>query len=151
MDVNLINPFIKSTLNVFRTMLGWSVERTGLSLGKEAAARYAVSGVIGLTGKIRGNVVFNLSTQIAVECASAMLGEEVLANSPEMSDAVGEMTNMVAGGAKADLAEYQLSLCLPTVIIGDDHIVTFPKNVVPICIDYDSPKGPFALEVGLIE
>jgi chemotaxis protein CheX len=66
----------------------------------------------------------------------------------DVVDAVGELTNMVAGGAKAKLAEYQLMVSLPNVITGRDHEVRFPSDVTPICVPFSTKWGALALEVG---
>jgi chemotaxis protein CheX len=66
----------------------------------------------------------------------------------DVIDAVGELTNMVAGAAKAKLEEYELSVSLPTVITGQDHDVRFPSDVTPICVPFATKWGAVTLEVG---
>jgi chemotaxis protein CheX len=66
-------------------------------------------------------------------------------------DAIGELTNMVAGSAKAELDEYQLSVSLPNVVTGVDHDIRFPTNVTPLCVPFATHWGPLSLEVGLVE
>ena len=55
---------------------------------------------------------------------------------------------MVAGGAKAQLAQLDLSLGIPNVVTGPGHSVHFPSNVQPMCISFESDLGSFAIEVG---
>ena len=43
----------------------------------------------------------------------------------DVIDAVGELTNMVAGRAKAALEHLAMSLALPTVITGKNHVISF--------------------------
>ena len=45
---------------------------------------------------------------------------------------VGELTNMVAGAAKAELDEYELKISLPNVITGESYSVRFPSKATPI-------------------
>lgn len=66
-------------------------------------------------------------------------------------DAVGELTNMVAGRAKTCLEELAMSISLPSVITGRNHLIEFPSNVPAICVAFSSPFGALCLEVGLIE
>jgi chemotaxis protein CheX len=56
---------------------------------------------------------------------------------------------MVAGGAKAALECYNLSLGLPTVFTGRSRTISFPSSVRPLCIHFHTPWGPMAVEVGL--
>jgi chemotaxis protein CheX len=144
-----INPFIAAVKNAFRTMLACEARRGGLSLKQDRRPRYFVSGVIGLSGKAVGTVVLNFSEQVALKAASAMLLMDMETLNEDVLDAVGELTNMVAGAAKAELEEYELQVSLPNVITGCDHEIHFPSNVVPLAISFDTEWGPFALEVGL--
>lgn len=149
MDVNHINPFVKSISNVFAMMLGCEIRRTGLKLKSSMAPSFDVTGVIGLSGKVNGSVVLSLSRRLALKTVENMLGEEATEINEMVADAVGELTNMVAGSAKAELSEYDLSLGAPNVIVGRHHVICFPKNVRPICIHFDSQWGAISLEVGL--
>ena len=63
---------------------------------------------------------------------------------------MGELVNMVAGGAKAQLEQLDMSLTIPTVITGK-FCVEFPSKTSPICVPFESPWGPLTVEVGLIE
>ena len=69
----------------------------------------------------------------------------------DVVDAIGEITNMVAGAAKSELDEYELSICLPNVITGQSHGIRFPSNMLPISVPFETPWGPITLEVGLEE
>jgi chemotaxis protein CheX len=150
MRAEYINPFILSVDNTFRTMLNCEPRRGNLCLHRKAdSPKYEVSGVIGLTGRAVGTVVLSLSHEVALKAASTMLMAEATEIDSDVLDAVGELTNMVAGGAKAKLEQYELMVSLPSVITGRDHDVHFPSNVTPICVPYQTDWGVFALEVGL--
>jgi chemotaxis protein CheX len=66
-------------------------------------------------------------------------------------DVVGEITNMVAGAAKAQLAELSMSIGLPTVITGKSHIINFPRGVTIVSIPFESSWGALCVDVGLKE
>lgn len=149
MKVEYINPFLKSLLNTFQTMLNCPVHRGDITLGSHDGPRHEVSGVIGLSGQAVGTVVLSLSKDVALKAASTLLMCEATELDADVIDAVGELTNVVAGGAKAQLEEYHLSLSLPTVITGKGHDVRFPSNVTPISIPFETPWGPLTLDVGL--
>ncbi|NQT36738.1 MAG: chemotaxis protein CheX [Planctomycetes bacterium] len=149
MRAEYINPFIRSVANAFHTMLGVEVTRGDVALKAEAFPKYPISGVIGLSGKAIGTVVLSLSETVALRATSSLLLTETTEISDEVVDAVGELTNMVAGGAKAELEEYKLSLSLPSVIAGCEHEIRFPSNVRPITVHFTTEWGDFALEVGL--
>ncbi len=151
MQVEYINPFISSLTNVFDTMLQCKARRGEICLNHERVPKYSVSGIIGLSGRARGNVVLSLSEEVALKAASAMLQEEATELNGEVVDAVGELANMVVGGAKAELEQYHLSISLPTVVIGDGHDIHFPTGVTPIHIPFETDWGPLSIEVALVQ
>ncbi len=148
MRVDYINPFIVSLCNAFRTMLGCEVQRGPLALKNNATPVHPVSGVIGLSGRAIGTVVLSLSESVALKAASVMLMAENTTVNDDVIDAVGELTNMVAGAAKSELEEYQLMVSLPNVVTGADHTIRFPSNITPLCVPFDTDWGPLTLEVG---
>jgi chemotaxis protein CheX len=149
MRAEYINPFILSVDLTFRTMLNCETRRGNLCLKNGDSPRYEVSGVIGLTGRAVGTVVLSLSREVALKAASTMLMAEATEIDDDVLDAVGELTNMVAGAAKSKLEQYELMVSLPSVITGRDHDVHFPSNVTPICVPFETDWGGFMLEVGL--
>lgn len=149
MRAEWINPFLFSLANTFETVLGCSIQRGSLKLRDGSRAAHEVSGIIGLSGEIAGMAVLSLSRSLALKAASTMLMTDAQEIDEEVIDAVGELTNIVAGAAKSDLGPYQLSIGLPSVITGPNHCVRFPSNVTPIVAPYKSGWGPLTLEVGL--
>ncbi len=149
MDVSIINPFVRSVVNVFATMLDCPVQRDGLAIKRNRSPAYDVTAIIGLSGKARGSVVFSLDRPMAFKVVERLLGEEVREINSTVVDAVGELTNMIAGGAKADLSRFELSLGLPNVVVGKNHVILFPEKAIPLCIAFRTPFGPVALDVAL--
>ena len=149
MQVEHINPFISAVINTFQTMLSCEARRGALAVKQDSRAAHEVSGVIGLSGKAVGTVVVSFSTPVALKAASTMLMMESTKIDDDVLDAVGELTNMVAGAAKAELEEFNMQVSLPNVITGPAHEVHFPSEVTPIGIAFDTDWGPLSLEVGL--
>ncbi len=143
-----VNPLISATKSVFEMMLNCTPVRTSLRLRTSEDTRFEVSAVIGISGRAVGTVVLNLSQSAACQVLRRMVGIDCNDISTEVCDAVGELTNMIAGSAKAQLAKYELSLSLPNVVSGGDHIIHFPSDIQPIVISFDSEIGPMTIEVG---
>ena len=146
MKVEYINPFIASLNNAFQTMLGCAVHRGPLSLKDGNSPKYEISGIIGLSGMAIGTVVLSLSEAVALKAASVMLMSETTRIDADVVDAVGELTNMVAGRGERRTGRVRTdrSAC-PTSSPGADHNVRFPSNVTPICVPFDTAWGPLAL------
>ena len=149
--VEFINPFIIAVSKTLETMAGCKVVREPPQVKREKSALFPVSGIIGLSGSVVGTVVLTMSEALALKCASAMLMEEFKEFNADVFDAVGELTNVIAGNAKAQLEEYKLSLSLPNVIYGKDAELRFPEKCQPISIPFQTDFGPMAIEIGFTE
>lgn len=148
MDVSFINHFINSTANVFNMMLSCPITRTSLALKFDHEPAHEVSSVIGMSGYDTGSVVLSLSEELACRAAGQMLLDDFHEITAEVADAVGELSNMIAGGAKAQMAHLELQLGLPNVIVGRSHRVYFPGSVRPVSVGFATPWGPMAIDVG---
>ncbi len=149
MNAEFINPFVTSTMNVFATMLGCHLTRGTLQLRSNGfVPKYEINGIVGLSGRKSGTVIISMQEQVALHATEAMLGVRPPCVNDEVIDAVGEITNMVAGAAKCYLSAYDLSLSVPTVIIGKNTRIGFTSKIGLIGIPYESPWGPLQVEVG---
>ena len=150
MRVEFINPFIASALNVFSTMCATELKRGQIYLRGTDQTHSGVSGVIGLTGNAIGTVAIVVDNVTAIQITGRFLGMEVDEINDDVIDCVGEMVNMVAGSAKAELEQYNLSISLPSIIRGEDHLIEFPSDVKPICVPFTSDIGDVMLQVGFV-
>jgi chemotaxis protein CheX len=149
MDVKYINPFLTSIRNVFDTMVQIPFTIGKPSLKEDPVPRYEVSGIIGLSGHVTGCVVLNLSEELAKQLASALMGEEATELDEDCIDAIGEIANMIAGGAKKDFPGAN-SISTPSIVIGR-HQVSYPRGLPVISIPCDTSAGRLAVEVALKE
>ena len=150
-NVEYINPFLAAALDVFRVMLDCDMKRGTPYLKGTVQPDHEISGVIGLTGKAIGTVVLSLGREAAITATGVMLGEKPTEINADVIDAVGELTNMIAGNAKAALERLEMSISLPNVIVGRNHSVEFPSGVTPIGLPLECEWGPISLSVGLCE
>ena len=149
--VEFINPFIIAVSKTLETMVGCKVTREPPQVKKCRSALYPVSGIIGLSGVVVGTVVLTMSEALALKSASAMLMDDYTEMNDDVFDAVGELTNVIAGNAKAQLEDYKLNLSLPNVIFGKDAELRFPERCQPISIPFQTDFGPMAIEIGFTD
>lgn len=150
MDVRFINPFVKSICNTFETMCGLKVSVGSPALKTSDKPLTDVSGVIGFSGDAAGSVVLHFSFDIASKIATAFSGEEITPEHPDFADAIGELANMVAGGAKAKFEGLNISISLPNVIVGKDHNVSASKSTPRIVVPCTTEVGTFQVEIGMV-
>lgn len=149
MNVAYINPFITSTMDTFKTMTGAQV-RPGKPRAKtEPLPSYDVSGIIGLSGDAQGCIAISFPKIMALKVVSQLLGTAVKLVGPELIDGIGELANIIAGNAKQHLDGYNLSISLPNVVVGKDHILGGQSGIPTIVVPFGSDLGDFAMEVSL--
>jgi|YNPMSStandDraft_1061717.scaffolds.fasta_scaffold06453_3 Predicted inhibitor of MCP methylation, homolog of CheC len=149
MKAENINPFIESVYDLFTTMLNAKAERKTVGIAKSANPR-DIMALIGISGRVRGMVALAFPVSTALAMVNKLLNTDIKIMDDTVSDAIAEMVNIVAGGAKAKLNtgnEKPLDLSLPTVVRGGDFSVDYPTNSVWIEINFDSDLGPFTLRV----
>jgi len=149
MNQEIIATFQKSTSDVFGKMLGIAITSGDAVPCDQMLTRCGVSGVIGLAGDLSGDVIVSFEERVAILATAGLLGQEPTELNNDVVDAVGELTNMIAGSAKCALQEYNMSLALPTVILGAEHRIAFKSGVRPISIPFDSEWGAFSIALGL--
>ena len=149
MDVNLINPFIESTLHVLQTMAATKARAGKPYLKKDQGARGDVSSVIGLMGEVSGTISVSFTESCILAIVSSMFGEEVKEVNDEIGDAVGEIANMISGQARQKLEESGRSLkaAIPTVIRGPDHTISHLTKHPIVAIPFATDRGEFTIEV----
>jgi chemotaxis protein CheX len=149
MNVAYVNPFITSTMNTFQTMMNTVVNPGRPVLKKEPFPSYDISGIIGLSGDAQGCIAISFPKVMALKLVSKMLNIEIKVVGPELTDGIGELANIIAGGAKQYLNGLNLSISLPNVVIGKDHTLFSQRNVPTIVVPFSSVLGAYAMEVTL--
>jgi chemotaxis protein CheX len=150
MKAEYINPFIESAEDVFDKMLNVAIKREGARVGTGAVERLGetLTSVIGISGAAIGVVALSFPRDTALVLAGRFMGTEVDDVTPEVTDALSEVANMVGGSAKA---KFELDpppeLSLPTVVQGTDYKVRFPTKSVWVEVPFSSPAGDFVMEV----
>lgn len=150
MDSAYILPFFKSIKNVFTTMLAMDVSPNAPTIQNTDFPPHNVSAIIGLSGDVTGSVVLSLPTSTAKDLVEAFLGPGMDFSQEDMADAIGELVNMIAGGAKAEFHGKDVSISTPTIIMGMGHRVYGRRKNPIIEIICDCDKGDFVVHV-LIE
>lgn len=149
MDVRYIKPFLKSISNTFDTMCGVKVSFGKPGVRTQDCEQADVSAIIGFSGGAAGSVVLCFLSGPASKIATAFAGEEITPEHPDFADALGELANMVAGGAKVGLEGLNIDISLPTVVTGHTHTFPASKTAPRIFIPCSTDLGEFRVDVGL--
>lgn len=147
-DPKLIVPFVNSVRSVFATMVKVETEIQRPHYKTQPAPNYDVSSIIGFSGQIVGSVVVSLERGAAEALVAAFAGSPLKITDADFPDAIGELANMIAGGAKTHLGSLA-SISVPSVVIGSGHVLARLTDVPCIVIPCKTPVGNFAVEVNI--
>lgn len=150
MKAEFINSFLVSILNVLSTMARMEAKPGKPTVKKNDIACGDVSGIIGMTSdQAKGTMAITFTEPVILEITKHMLGEELTRIDETVSDMVGEITNMVTGGAKRILSEkgYFFDMAIPTVITGKNHEIHHKSQAPIVIVPFTSEAGNFFLEI----
>ena len=147
-DVALAKPFVQATINVLSSMTGLSPVPGKPYVKKTDKAQGDVSAIVGITGCKSGAVALSFSQSCAIALVKGMLGDAIEDIIADTRDAVGEITNMISGQARATLSEMGLPLpgSTPSIVFGANHSLSFPGQVTTVAIPFETDYGAFTLE-----
>lgn len=155
MKAEFINPFLIATKNVIETMAQIPVKAEKPRLKKGLSTYGEVTGIIGMTSDtLAGSMVVSFSAPCILKIVSSMLMEPIKDKiDHEVVDAVGELTNMICGGAKVELAKInqKFDLATPTMIVGKGVEITIYAKSPTIVIPLQTADGSFVVEANLTE
>lgn len=150
MNVEFINPFLVSLINVVSTMATMDLKPGKPQLKNHDLAKGDVSGLIGMVGpKTRGSLSITFEESLILEIMDKMLGEKHNSINEDVTDLVGEITNMVTGGAKNLLSEkgYDFDMATPAVVSGKNHTISHKSKGKKILMPFTHECGNAYIEI----
>ncbi|WP_027850968.1 chemotaxis protein CheX [Marinospirillum insulare] len=150
MRADFINPFLHAMVNVLRTMCDLQPQVGKSILKEDNIARGVVTGFIDLMGeKTSGSMAISFTEPVAIDLVERMLGERPTKINATVEDLIGEITNMVSGGAKKILSEegYNFYLSQPVTFVGEGHKILHSVYGPKILIPFHVESGDFVVEV----
>jgi chemotaxis protein CheX len=136
MNVEYINPFIEASQTVLVMMTGKKPKLGQVYIRKSPFQSDNIAVIVGLTGKIRGQVIISLSKSSALSVASAMMGGMPVLELDEISkSAISELANMIMGNTATLLASRGtgIEITPPSLLMSENLTIT-PSNMRTICI-----------------
>ncbi len=151
MDERYVKPFTDSIEGIFSNFGFGDITRGNINKKDSFTCKYNLTTIIGLSGKIKGNVALSMSYETARKIASAMMmGMEVTEIDEISVSALGEITNMICGQAAIALSIQDLPVNItPPTIIHGDNIKAVISQVETIVVDISSSLGSIELNLGL--
>lgn len=144
MDVKNLNPIIAATDSVFKTMLSVKPEKGNISIQEDLVTDKEVNVIIGMTGNIKGSIVYSFSKDMALKVVEAMSGMEMQEIDKFVTSAMGELGNIISGKATTGLAKQNLicDIAPPQIVTGTDINITSESDKVLI-VKFNTELGEF--------
>lgn len=119
---------IRVVQGIFSSMMGLNLEPCNGTKPAGQTGGRRVCASVGISGDWNGAILLECHSKTACVLAGAMLGMEPYPEMDEdVKDALGEITNMVAGNFKKTLPGHS-ALTLPYVIEGSDYSMEIIKG-----------------------
>lgn len=150
MNVEFINPFLSSLINVISTMATMDLTPGKPQIKTHDVAKGDVSGLIGMVGpQTKGSLSITFEEPLILEIMNKMLGEKPETINEEVTDLVGEITNMVTGGAKNLLGNkgYEFDMATPVVVSGKAHTISHKAQGKKILMPFSHECGSAFIEI----
>lgn len=142
MDILMINALLNSLFTIFATMVRAEITAGTPVIKKDNIAKGDASGLIAMNAAgTKGSVALSLTLPTIRIISGKMLGEEFTSLNKDATDLVGELTNMMTGGAKRILSEkgHDFDMHTPQLLVGERHEIVHHHGgqtvLLPILID----------------
>ncbi|MGE5417292.1 MAG: chemotaxis protein CheX [Acidobacteriota bacterium] len=151
MDVKHLNAFLDAIKHVLTQFGVQDIKRGAINKKENMNIKLDVTALIGLTGRIRGNVAFSFSLDTALRVISSMMGGAQVTEIDAIGrSALSEFANMVAGTGSTMLSEDEMlfDVAPPSLVMGKDIFFVI-SSVETIAVTLDTSAGAVEVNFGL--
>ncbi|NLJ98885.1 MAG: chemotaxis protein CheX [Tissierellia bacterium] len=152
MKAEHINAFYTATQEVFRLMLDMEVEKGNLELVEDMVSSNDANVLLGITGDLKGSILFGFPNKMALEMVKIMSGMEMKKIDTFVSSALGEVANIIGGNAATNLTNHDCicDIAPPQVIIGKYKSISMASER-SLLIPLKTEIGEFDINIFLAE
>lgn len=148
-----ISPFLTSAKSVLTTMAQITVAAQPPVKVNTCTPQGDLAGVMPMaTETIVGQLIISFENETILAIASNMLMEKFTVIDDDIIDTVGEITNMVTGGAKGLMSEeHNFGMTRPIGVLKKDYHKLIFNSPIQIIVPYQTSVGPFWIEMGFAQ
>lgn len=149
MDAAVINCFIEGAFHILDTTSSIKVKPERAYLKTSKIANGDITGLLEIAGDINGTVAISFTEKSILAVVSKMFGEEMKQIDPEITDAVGEIGNMISGHVNTKMTEMgkSVKVKLSGVMNGKNHQVDHVDDKQIIVLPFKTTMGNIWIEV----
>lgn len=141
----------KDTREIFSTMVGAEISEHSKKVEAVTAFKQSVTAMVGLAGVFNGLINIHTSKKLAIHFASQMLGMTIEGIDDDVTDALGEIANMLGGSFKHHfvLGGREVRLSIPSVITGEEYVMSAGSLSDTLTLMFEAEGEPFLISIYL--
>ncbi len=150
MKEEFVNSFLAPAKLVWTKELGECLEMAGAQVVSNQFTTDDLTAIIGISGRIEGNVLYGFSNETALAVVRRMIGEDVESYRNELGlSAIGEIANMITGNAATQLSQagFPCDISPPAIVAspglkftsfaGSQILVTLSSSLGPLNVRFN--------------
>ncbi|AKL94850.1 CheC domain containing protein [Clostridium aceticum] len=152
MKAESVNSFYQATKDVFKLMLDLGIEQGKLGIVEDMVLSKDANVVLGVTGDLRGTILFSFPKEMILEMVKIMCGMEMDEIDSFVSSALGEVANIIGGNAVTILASnnYKCDIVPPQIFVGEYKSFSM-ANEKALLLPLKTQIGAFDINIFLKE
>ena len=153
MKEEFVNSFLAPAKLVWEKELKQALDFAKAELVSHQFTTEDITTIIGISGKLEGNVLYGLSVDTAKRIIATMLGEEVKTWNDDLGlSALGELANMITGNAATRLSQIGYPCQISPPVMIEPAGSRFTTNQGPqILVTFTSGLGDLRVRFSLRE
>ena len=153
MKEEYVNSFLIPAKLVWKKELGQDLTVESAEVVSHQFTTEDLTAIIGVSGRLEGNVLYGFTEESALRVVSTMIGEEVEDFRNDMAlSALGEIANMITGNAATHLAQagYPCQISPPVIVEPRGSRFTIMGST-QILVSFTSPLVSLSVRISLRE
>lgn len=110
-----------------------------------------ITGVIGIMGDYEGIFVIRMKRVVAFKLLNHanLVGESSKDITNLITAMIAEYTNIICGNAMNIISKNNVNVTVPFTVQGSNHTISWPAKGEIIAIPFDTPYGPFEIQINI--
>lgn len=154
MKAEYINPFFDSSSVILNEMCGISANKKQPYIKQGMTLIKTITITIGVTGKLKGNIIISMDRMSALNLASVMMGGMTISELDEITmSAISELGNMIAGRAGMIFSNNEIDIDITPPVSALNHPDSkINYSMSTICVPFVLSNGSeFEIDIALNE
>ena len=149
-DVNTINPFLSSAVSVIQMTSQMTPSIGKPTIQETSFTEDSVLIMLGITGQLEGQVIFEIKEESAKLLASKMMmGYEVTQLDDMSMSAISELGNMIMGNSATVFSTQGTLIDITPPAVARGNIVISRQYAVNLCIPLYKEDGELLLNINI--